>query len=285
MIELKAKPLAEKIRAEVAEKAARFIKKAGRAPKLVVMIVGEDPASVIYTSKKAETANSLGFLSEVLRFSANASPQEVKLKVDSLNSDDTVDGILIQRPLPGQFSESEVLTWVAAEKDVDGFHPLNVGKLSLGLPSLVPCTPLGIMKLLEHFKIDVRGKLACVIGRSATVGKPMAKLLLNANASVIQVHSQTQNLASLSKQAEILVVAAGKPKMITKDFVKPGAVVVDVGIHRNPSGVIFGDCDFASVASVAQALTPVPGGVGPMTIAILMQNTLEAAARRMGITL
>ncbi|MBY0469830.1 bifunctional methylenetetrahydrofolate dehydrogenase/methenyltetrahydrofolate cyclohydrolase FolD [bacterium] len=280
MLLLSAKPVTEALRKEVSHRAAQFKKKHGRAPKLSVLIVGEDPASVIYVRKKGETAEELGLAHETIRFPASAGVAEVRDAIFKLNADKNVDGILLQQPLPPTFKSEDFLLWVAPEKDVDGFHPQNLGRLMQGLPGLKPCTPYGAMKLLEHYKIEVKGKLACVVGRSVIVGKPAAQLLMQADATVIQCHSKTANLKSLTSQADILIVAAGKQELIGSEHVRKGAVVVDVGIHRKPDGKVCGDVKFEEVSKVASALTPVPGGVGPMTILMLMSNTVSAAEAR-----
>ncbi|MGE0615866.1 MAG: bifunctional 5,10-methylenetetrahydrofolate dehydrogenase/5,10-methenyltetrahydrofolate cyclohydrolase [Bacteriovoracia bacterium] len=274
---LPAKPVSEKIRATVKTEAAQFAKLHGRKPKLVVVLVGEDPASVIYTAKKGEACESVGFAHETIRLSADATPQEAKTVIDRLNADPAVDGILIQRPLPKTYREEDVSYWVTPAKDVDAFHPENVGRLSLGLSCLQPCTPTGVMEILEHAGVKLDGKTVCVVGRSSIVGKPMATLLMQKNATLLHCHSRTQNLETYTRQADVLVAAAGKPKLITEKHCKPGAVVIDVGIHRLPGGKVCGDVDAESVSRVASALTPVPGGVGPMTITILLRNTLLAA--------
>ncbi len=278
MILLSASPLVEKKKAALQHGTAAFRKTKGRAPKLVVVLVGEDPASKIYTSKKTETARTLGFEGENFSFPESVSPEIVRRKIDTLNLDPTVDGILVQRPLPSQFQEKEVLEWIVPHKDVDGFHPENVGRLAAGLPCLRACTPSGILSLLDHYQIKLSGKLACVLGRSATVGKPMAQLLLQRDSTVIQCHSKTTDLEKLTKMADVLVVAIGKPKFLHGDAVKSGATVIDVGIHRSGnSASLCGDVDFESVSKIAGALTPVPGGVGPLTIYTLLENTLQAA--------
>jgi methylenetetrahydrofolate dehydrogenase (NADP+) / methenyltetrahydrofolate cyclohydrolase len=282
MITLSAKPVTEEIRKHLEYRAEKFHQKYTRRPRLAVVLIGNNPASVIYTKKKGEGAVSVGIEHETLNFPETATPAEVQNAVQRLNEDPTIDGILIQRPLPPGFSEDEVLYWVSPEKDVDAFHPQTVGKLVLGLPGLQPCTPAGVMELLKFYKINLAGRLACVIGRSAIVGKPMAMMLLQANATVIQCHSKTPNLRSLTSQAEILVVAAGKPTLVDSSFIREGAAVVDVGIHRTTDGKIIGDVVFNDVAKKAGALTPVPGGVGPMTISVLLTNTLYAAEHRMG---
>jgi len=280
MIKLLAKPVAESIQKQVRERTQTFIKQFQRAPKLSVVLVGQDPASVIYTTKKGQTAVTLGMEHETITLSAQATPAQVKTIIDQLNLNPNVDGILIQRPLPKGFNEEEVLYWVAPEKDVDAFHPLNAGKLFLGLPAFQPCTPSGVMALLQYYKIDPAGKTACIIGRSSIVGKPMAALLLKADATILHCHSKTRDLPSITRQADILIVAAGKMGMIDSTFVRDGAVVIDVGVHRNAEGKVVGDVIFDDVAPKASAITPVPGGVGPMTISILMRNTITAAELR-----
>ncbi len=280
MIRMAAKPVAEKVRIRVKQEVSEFTAKAGRSPKLVVVLVGEDPASVIYTSKKGKSAEELGLLHETLKFPDSASSDDVHQAVQGLNRDPSVDGILIQRPLPKQFHEPDVLTWVSPEKDVDAFHPENVGRLQLGLPCLKPCTPFGVMEILNHYEIPIAGKNCLVIGRSSIVGKPMAALLLQAHGTIFHTHSKTQDIKSISKLCDLVIVAAGKPHLVDASFIKEGAAVVDVGIHRNAEGKIIGDVDYDSVAQVASAITPVPGGVGPMTIAMLLSNTILAARTR-----
>ena len=280
---LTAQPVTQKLEQELRERLRRFQALTARAPGRAVVLVGEDPPSQIYVKRKAERALQLGIQNRTITFPATASPQEVYQQVQALNQDPSIDGILIQRPLPPQFDEAAVLTWIVPEKDVDAFHPENAGRLFLGLPGFEPCTPAGVLKLLDHYGIEIAGKVACVVGRSSIVGKPMAALLLRRNATVIQCHSQTQNLAEMTRQADLLIVATGQPKLIQALHVKPGAVVVDVGIHRGQDGKIGGDCDWDSLTKVASAATPVPGGVGPMTIALLMANTVLAAEKRQGI--
>jgi methylenetetrahydrofolate dehydrogenase (NADP+)/methenyltetrahydrofolate cyclohydrolase len=280
MKKLLAKPVAEQILNEVQNRTKTFIQKCHRAPKLAVVLVGEDPASVIYTRKKGEAALSLGMHHETIRLPATSTPNDVKAVVEGLNRDSNVDGILIQRPLPKGFIEEEVLYWVSPDKDVDAFHPENAGRLFLGLPCFQPCTPAGIMALLKFYEIPIVGKLACVIGRSSIVGKPMEALLLQADATVIHCHSKTPHLSTLTKQADIVVAAAGKMGLIDHSYIRTGAIVIDVGIHRNAEGKVVGDVLFDAVSPIASAITPVPGGVGPMTIAILMRNTVRAAEVR-----
>lgn len=280
MLQILARPVVEKVHSEVATRVAAFKAKAKRTPKLVVVLVGEDPASVIYTRRKGEAAVKVGMEHDTIKFPPTATPAEVKATLDRLNADPAVDGILIQRPLPKSFKEEEVLYWVAPEKDVDAFHPTNTGRLVLGLLAFAPCTPAGVMELLKHYEINPSGKIACIVGRSSIVGKPMAALLLQANATIFQCHSKTPNLPAVCRQADIVVAAIGKPEFIRADHVREGAVVIDVGINRLESGKIVGDVAYDEVAKKASAITPVPGGVGPMTIAILLQNTVWAAERR-----
>lgn len=278
--QLLAKPVAQSLQEEVRRKAVSFLEIHHRKPKLVVILVGEDPASLVYTQKKGNVALALGLAHETLALPHTTSPQEVHEHVKALNAHPEVDGILIQRPLPNHFKEEDVLFWITPEKDVDAFHPLNAGKLYLGLPCLRPCTPLGILELLRYYKIELAGKQVCVVGRSTIVGKPMATLFLQAHATVTHCHTQTKNLREHTRAAEILVVAAGKRQLIDESYIKKGAVVIDVGIHRTPEGGLTGDVHYDRVAPNTSAITPVPGGVGPMTIAMLMQNTLTAALMR-----
>jgi len=281
-VALAAKPVVEETRKELAGRVATFKKRHGRAPGLAVVLVGDNPASVIYTSRKSALAKELGLLAETLMFDGAASAQEVQRAIHTLNGRGDIDGILLQRPLPADFVEAEAIQWISPEKDVDAFHPMHVGALALGLPCFVPCTPLGILRLLKHYQISLRGKLACVVGRSSLVGKPMAALLLREDATVIHCHSKTRDLPTLTRQADILIVAAGSQGLIHPEHIKEGAVVVDVGIHRTVEGKITGDVDQVEVLAKARvsAITPVPGGVGPMTILTLMSNTIEAAERR-----
>ncbi|MGK5082212.1 bifunctional 5,10-methylenetetrahydrofolate dehydrogenase/5,10-methenyltetrahydrofolate cyclohydrolase [Bdellovibrionota bacterium FG-1] len=279
MIPLYAQPVVEQLQKDLRERIGQFKTKTGRSPGLAVVIVGEDPASVIYTKKKRETALAVGMQSEVLRLPATSTPMEVRALIERLNADPKTDGILIQRPLPAQFIEEDVVYWVHPDKDVDAFHPENTGRLVLGLPCFRPCTPAGVMEILKHYNVDPAGKIACVMGRSSIVGKPMASLLLQANATVLQCHSRTPNLRAMTSQADILVVAIGKPHAVDRTYVKTGAVVIDVGIHRNAENKVVGDCDYNDISKHAYMATPVPGGVGPMTITILLQNTMMAAER------
>ena len=277
---LAAKPVADAIRSKVAERVAKFKAKHHRSPKLVVVLVGENPASVVYTNSKGKAAVTAGMEHETVKFPETATSQEVYAAVKKLNDDPTVDGILIQRPLPKSFKEEEVLYWVATDKDVDAFHPENVGKLSLGLPCFEPCTPSGVMEILKHYKIPLAGKIGCVIGRSSIVGKPMSMMLLHENVTVLQTHSKTPDLRAMCKQADIVVAAIGRGEMIDSSYLKPGAVVIDVGMNRRTDGKLVGDVNYDDASKVASAITPVPGGVGPMTITILLQNTVWAAEMR-----
>jgi methylenetetrahydrofolate dehydrogenase (NADP+)/methenyltetrahydrofolate cyclohydrolase len=280
MVKILARPVTDQVHARVKERASAFFSLRGRKPKLSVVLVGEDPASVIYTRRKGEAAVAVGMEHESIKLPATARPEEVRAVIARLNQDPTVDGILIQRPLPKSFKEEEVLYWVSPEKDVDAFHPINTGRLTLGLPTFAPCTPAGVMELLRFYQIPLAGKNVCIIGRSSIVGKPMAALMLAANATVFHCHSQTQDLPSISSQADIVIAAIGKPELIRAHHVRSGAVVIDVGINRRADGKIVGDVAFDEVAEKASALTPVPGGVGPMTIAMLLQNTVWAAEQR-----
>ena len=277
---LLAKPVVEELQRETSTRVAKFVAQAGRKPKLSVVLVGEDPASVIYTRRKGEAAVAVGMDHESIHLPATSKPEEVRQVIERLNRDHKVDGILIQRPLPKSFREEEVLFWVTPEKDVDAFHPSNTGSLVLGLPCFAPCTPSGVMEILRHYGIPVAGKVACVVGRSSIVGKPMSSLLLQADATVIQAHSKTKDLKAAVSSADIVVAAVGKPKMIPGDWIRPGAVVIDVGINRLADGKIVGDVDYESASKVASAITPVPGGVGPMTIAVLLRNTVLSAEKR-----
>ncbi len=277
------KKISDSIKSTLAEQVASFPSKYGRVPHLVVIRVGEDPASVVYVRNKARACEAIGIKNTTLVLDASISEDELLAKIKSLNGDDGVDGLLVQLPLPAQISEAKVIESIDKNKDVDGFHPANVAGLWQKTPHMEPCTPKGIMRLLRETGIDPKGKRAVVIGRSNIVGLPVAKMLLDANATVTLCHTRTVDMPSVTREADILVVAAGRAKMVTADMVKPGAVVIDVGMDRDPqSGSLCGDVDFDSVAPVAGAITPVPGGVGPMTIACLMQNTVECFLNKMG---
>ena len=275
--------LAAKVRDRIAAEVAA-LKARGITPGLAVVLVGEDPASQVYVRNKVAACGKVGMHSVMHRLPATTTEAELLALIASLNADATIHGILVQLPLPKHIEEKKVLEAVAAHKDVDGFHAENVGALMIGEPRFVSCTPAGCMEMLRDIGMtDLRGKHAVVVGRSNIVGKPMAMLLLHANATVTICHSGTKDLAAQCRQADILVAAVGKPRFIKADMVKPGAVVIDVGINRLPEsegGKLVGDVDFDSVNEVAGYLTPVPGGVGPMTITMLLQNTLVAANRR-----
>ena len=251
----------------------------GITPHLAVVLVGENAASQVYVRNKENACKKAGIRSTVLRLPETCTQAALEDAVRALNADDSVHGILVQLPLPGHLDESAVLRLIDPDKDVDGFHAMNSGRLMNGQRGFVPCTPLGVMRMLEAYGIPVRGKHAVVIGRSNIVGKPMAMLLLAADATVTICHSRTENLAQITRQADILVAAVGRPRFVTEDMVKPGAAVIDVGINR-VDGAIVGDVDFDGVSQVAGYLTPVPGGVGQMTIAMLLANTLDAAKNR-----
>jgi len=269
------KAVSSALKEKIKEQVATFPEKYGRVPHLVVVRVGEDPASVVYVRNKEKACEAVGIRNSTIVLADTTTQDELLDLVRALNEDDTVDGILVQLPLPKQISEARVIETIAREKDVDGFHPLNVAGLWQKTPHVAPCTPAGIMKLLESIGIDPKGKRAVVIGRSNIVGLPVAKMLLDANATVTTCHTRTVDMPSVTREADILVVAAGRPKMVTADMIKPGAVVIDVGMDRDPqTGKLCGDVDFEDVSKVAGAITPVPGGVGPMTIACLMENTV-----------
>lgn len=270
--------VAKAFKEEIAQRTQAMIAQ-GVTPHLAVVLVGEDPASQVYVRNKENGCIKAGIRSTVIRLEEDCTQQELEETVKRLNADASVDGILVQLPLPKHLNEASVLRLIDPDKDVDGFHAMNSGRLMNGQPGFVPCTPLGVMKLLEAYGIDPAGKHAVVIGRSNIVGKPMAMLLLRANATVTICHSRTQNLADITRQADILVAAVGRADFVTADMVKAGAAVIDVGINR-VDGKIVGDVDFDAVSGVAGYITPVPGGVGQMTIAMLLANTLDAAAKR-----
>lgn len=275
------KAFAATLRARVGDAAADFTARAGRKPGLAVVLVGEDPASSVYVRSKGKATLAAGMESFEHRLPADTGEDALIALVDRLNADDAVDGILVQLPLPRHIDERAVLTRIDPDKDVDGFHPVNAGRLATGIDGLVPCTPLGCVMLLKDIHPNLSGMEAVVIGRSNIVGKPMAALLLKESATVTTVHSRTRDVAAHVRGADIVVAAVGIPAFVKADWVKPGATVIDVGINRTDDGLV-GDVDPA-VAEVAGALTPVPGGVGPMTIAVLMRNTLVAACRRAGL--
>jgi len=276
------KAFAAGLRARIATRVAAFVGQAGRAPGLAVVLVGEDPASAVYVRNKGRATREAGMVSVEHRLPADV-PQDALLDlVDALNADPAIDGILVQLPLPGHIDERTVLTRIDPDKDVDGFHPVNAGRLATGLPGFVPCTPFGCVMLLKDVLGDLAGLDAVVIGRSNIVGKPMAQLLIAESCTVTVAHSRTRDLSSVIKRADIVVAAVGRPEMIKGEWLKPGATVIDVGINRTEAGLV-GDVDFAGAMSVAGAVTPVPGGVGPMTIACLLRNALLSAERREGV--
>ncbi len=284
---LDGKALATRLKAEMAEQMPQIEKEYGRVPSLAVIIVGENPASQTYVRNKVKACEVTGIRSIMISLPETISEAELLAEVERLNNDDSVDGILVQLPVPKHINEDKVINAISVDKDVDGFHPQNVARLWLNEPCILPCTPKGIMHLIEETGIKIAGKKAVVVGRSNIVGKPIAKLLLDANATVTIAHSRTQDLAAVCREADILVAAVGRPEMITGDMVKPGAVVIDVGINRitvdtpeGPKNKLVGDVDFATAEPVASWITPVPGGVGPMTICELMGNAIECFKRR-----
>ncbi|HFI0139465.1 TPA: bifunctional methylenetetrahydrofolate dehydrogenase/methenyltetrahydrofolate cyclohydrolase [Streptococcus suis] len=273
------KALAAKLQTALADKVAEMKEKTGLVPGLVVILVGEDPASQVYVRNKERSALAAGFKSDVVRLPESISENELLDLIDKYNQDENWHGILVQLPLPVHIDEEKVLLAIDPDKDVDGFHPTNMGKLWSGHAVMIPSTPAGIMEMFKEYQIDLEGKSALVIGRSNIVGKPMAQLLLDANATVTIAHSRTKNLPDLARQADILVVAIGRGHFVTKEFVKPGAVVIDVGMNRDENCKLIGDVKYDEVAELASHITPVPGGVGPMTITMLMEQTFEAFKR------
>jgi len=269
---IKGKELSEKIVEKIRQEVINYDKKPG----LAVIIVGNNTASRVYVAKKKNTAEKAGFNSSVIEFDESVSQAELENKIEILNKDNDIDGILVQLPLPKHINTYDIIEKIRPEKDVDGFHPENAGKLAIGLkPYAVPCTPYGIIRLLEENNIAIEGKNAVIIGRSNIVGKPMSYLLLNRNATVTVCHSRTKNLPEIASQADILVAAVGIPKFVKADWIKEGSAVIDVGINRTDEGKLIGDVDFEAVEKKAAYITPVPGGVGPMTIAMLLSNTLD----------
>ncbi|WP_314828701.1 bifunctional methylenetetrahydrofolate dehydrogenase/methenyltetrahydrofolate cyclohydrolase [Streptococcus cristatus] len=273
------KALAEKLQAKLAEKTAKLKAETGQEPGLVVILVGDNPASQVYVRNKERSALAAGFRSEVVRLPESTSQEELLILIAQYNQDPAWHGILVQLPLPAHIDDEAVLLAIDPEKDVDGFHPTNMGRLWSGHPLMIPSTPAGIMEMFREYKVDLEGKNAVVIGRSNIVGKPMAQLLLSKNATVTLTHSRTHHLAKIAKKADILVVAIGRGHFVTKDFVKEGAVVIDVGMNRDENGKLIGDVKFDEVAEVASLITPVPKGVGPMTITMLMEQTYQAFVR------
>lgn len=274
------KALASQIKANLQERITH-LKSKGIIPSLTVILVGDDPASAVYVNNKHNTFVQLGLKSEVLRLPAQTTQEELLEKIRALNQDPSLHGILVQLPLPKHIDTNTVIDTIDPNKDVDGFHVSNAGALMTGNPRFIPCTPYGVMKMLESQQVTIRGAEAVVVGASNIVGKPMALLLQKEGATVTICNSKTKDLAAHTRRADILVVATGRPEMVTGDMIKPGAVVIDVGINRGSDGKLKGDVEFASASKVAGAITPVPGGVGPMTIVMLLVNTIEAAERQL----
>ena len=276
------KDLAKKIKEDIAAQVPALVEKYGRAPHLAVILVGEDPASQSYVKSKGKDAEHVGYKSTTIRLPEETSEEELLEVIGKLNADDTVDGVLVQLPVPRHINEDRVIEAISHEKDVDGFHPANVASLWQKRPCVYPCTPKGVMRMLDEAGVEIEGKEAVVIGRSNIVGLPMSKMLLDRNATVTVAHSRTKNLAEVTRRADILVAAVGRLRFVTADMVAPGAVVIDVGVNRDPeTGKLAGDVDYANVEPIASVITPVPGGVGPMTRACLMENTLECYLRTM----
>lgn len=276
------KAVSRAVREQVAAETAQ-LKERGIVPGLAVIIVGEDPASQVYVNNKEKACAEVGFYSEKFALPESTTQQELNALVEDLNARKDINGILCQLPLPAHLNDKEVINLISPEKDVDAFHPVNVGAIMIGDYNFLPCTPAGVMELIHSTGVDISGKKAVVIGRSNIVGKPMAMLLLHENATVEITHSKTKNLSEITSQADILVAAIGKAKFVTADMIKEGAVVIDVGMNRDENGKLCGDVDFASAADKCSFITPVPGGVGPMTISMLMKNTLTAAKLQNGL--
>lgn len=271
------KVVSEKIRNELKGEIADFKTERGRAPGLAVVVVGNDPASAVYVRNKHKACLEVGIESYQIEYPEDISEAELLSKIDELNQDKNVDGILVQLPLPKHIDEEKVINRISPQKDVDAFHPVNVGKITIGNYSFLPCTPAGIISLLDHYSVEIEGKRCVVIGRSNIVGKPMALLLTERNGTVTLCHSRTKNLQGICREADIIVVAIGRAEFLKANMVKPGAVVIDVGINRLENGKLCGDVAFNEVSELASMITPVPGGVGPMTITTLLKNTLIAA--------
>lgn len=271
------KKVSEDLREDLKVQTEKFVEETGIQPRLVVVIVGNNPASMTYVRNKKRSCEAVGFKSTVIELADTITEADLLAQIDVLNQDDSVHGILVQLPLPKHINEDHIISAIDVKKDVDGFHPYQVGCLASGLDSLKPCTPAGVIELLKAYDIEIEGRHAVIIGRSHIVGKPLVQLLLEENATVTVCHSRTQNLSMLTQMADILIVAIGRPHFVTADMVKEGAVVVDVGINRLETGKLVGDVDFDTVEPKASYITPVPGGVGPMTITMLLFNTLKAA--------
>ena len=275
---IKGNEVAEKKRAQLTEEVVK-LKEQGIVPGLAVILVGEDPASRSYVKGKEKGCEQVGIYSELIEFPETITEERLLAEIDRLNGDDRINGILVQLPLPKHIEEKAIIERISPEKDVDGFHPISVGRMMTGQDTFLPCTPHGIVELVKETNLDISGKHVVVIGRSNIVGKPVGQLFLNENATVTYCHSKTQNMKELTKLADILIVAVGRPKMITADYIKEGAVVIDVGVNRLETGKLCGDVDFDNVLDVAGYITPVPKGVGPMTITMLLHNTVESAKR------
>ena len=271
------KIVSEKLRSELRDEIAEFKNKNGVTPGLAVVMVGNNPASAVYVRNKHKACLDVGIESYQIEFPEDITEEQLLSKIDELNADDKVNGILVQLPLPSGISEERVIERISPQKDVDAFHPSNVGRIMIGNYSFLPCTPAGIISLLDHYKIEISGKRCAVVGRSNIVGKPMALLLTERKGTVTLCHSRTKNLDMILRESDIVVVAIGKAEFLRADMIKPGAVVIDVGINRTSDGKLVGDVAFGEVSQVASMITPVPGGVGPMTITTLLQNTLLAA--------
>lgn len=275
---IKGNEVAEKKRAQLTEEVVK-LKEQGIVPGLAVILVGEDPASRSYVKGKEKGCEQVGIYSELIELPETITEERLLAEIDRLNGDDRINGILVQLPLPKHIEEKAIIERISPEKDVDGFHPISVGRMMTGQDTFLPCTPHGIVELVKETNLDISGKHVVVIGRSNIVGKPVGQLFLNENATVTYCHSKTQNIKELSKLADILIVAVGRPKMVTADYMKEGAVVIDVGVNRLETGKLCGDVDFDNVLDVAGYITPVPKGVGPMTITMLLHNTVESAKR------
>ncbi len=275
MILLDGKKLSQKIQNEIKQD-VELLKKASITPGLAVILIGDDPASRVYVKKKAEACKEVGIYSIVHEMPENIKEETIINTIDLMNKNDSINGILVQLPLPPHINQTKILETIDPKKDVDGFHPFNMGRLVLGLDSFVPCTPLGVMKMFKEYDIDLKGKNVCIVGASNIVGKPMAALLLNAFATVDICHIYTKDLKEHTKKADIVIVGVGKAGLITEDMVKDDAIVIDIGINRLDNGKLVGDVDFENVSKKCSHITPVPGGVGPMTIAMLLSNTIKA---------
>jgi methylenetetrahydrofolate dehydrogenase (NADP+)/methenyltetrahydrofolate cyclohydrolase len=275
------KKVAAEIREELRQSTKAFNALYCTSPCLAVIQVGDNPASSTYVNNKIKACKEIGFISESFHYTSEMSEAELLDLISALNHDEAVNGILVQLPLPKHINENNIINAISPEKDVDAFHPYNVGRLMAGEASFLPCTPAGIMELLKRYNIDIAGKECVVVGRSNIVGKPMAHLLLHQNGTVTVCHSKTNNLKEVCKRADILICAIGKPKFFNADYIKPGAVVIDVGINRDENGKLCGDVDFEAVKDIVSAITPVPGGCGPCTIAMLMKNTYTAACKQL----